>query len=348
MTISLLHKIKVLLPLRFKKTVKAITWLALPWKSKERTKPLILLFHQPADVSRRCDEYTFNVPGELSSLVFSAKFSLNGNTWRTVHSGQPRYPAPQFCLEFHHQDLIEGKNLLKIEAKAPLGRRQLIEYQFSYSQHQRQPRDCIWGEYTELEVEDGYWETTHIDSEWRVRPVPGYEGYDKVLLLSEPFGGGRRIETDMILRKVIPSTEWGFGILPQWGGRPDSEGILPRRGWLFSLVWYFNRYKGYGAEFSERNGIEKAKFNTAYKSSSIEESRKYSVITECRDEKDDENQHIRYVLRFKWWPSDENEPRDWVSLDDKSGWKLPEREYAIGLVCYNCQVDFGPVYISTL
>ena len=344
---SILHKLLQRLPIRIKKSTKAILWVFAPWKYKELNQQLVLLYHQPAGVDQRCDEFTFNVPGELSALVYSAQYSLNGSALRPVPSGGVRYPSPQFCIEFFDQDLLKGNNELKIEVKAPLGRTQAVEFHFTYP-NKRLPKNLIWEKNTELQVEDGYWETALIDNEWRVRPVPGYEGYDKVLLLGGSFIGSRRVETDMILRKVIPSTEWGFGILPQWGGRPDSEGILPRRGWLFSLVWYFNRYKGYGAEFSERNGIEKAKFNTAYKSSSIEESRKYSVITECLDERDSQNKHIRYVLRFKWWASDENESRDWILLDDKSGWKLPEREYAIGLVCYNCQVDFGPVYISTL
>jgi len=342
----LLHQIQRRLPLRLKKTIKALLWQVLPWKSNERTKPLVRLFHQPYNVPRRCDELTFNIPGEQSTLTYSANYCLNNNPWQPVHSGAPRYPNPQFCLEFFHKDLCVGKNVLIIEAKAPFGRTHKIEYQFNYSQHQGQPQDCIWKESSVLEVEDGYWETASIDGEWRVRPVPGYEGYDKVLLLSEPFEGGRRVETNMILRKIIPAKEWGYGILPQWGGRPDPEGTLPRRGWLFSLVWYFNRYKGYGAEFSERQGNNIAKFNTCYRSSNIELLRKYSVITECLDERDAKNKHIRYVLRFKWWPSDEAEPEDWIFLDDKSGWKLPERAYAIGLVCYNCQVDFGPMYIK--
>ena len=73
-----------------------------------------------------------------------------------------------------------------------------------------------------------------------MRSKLGDEGYDRVIVFAGAFSGARRIETDMIFRYRVETGEWGFGLLPLWGGRPDEPTFRPKRGWLFSLAWFFD------------------------------------------------------------------------------------------------------------
>jgi hypothetical protein len=52
--------------------------------------------------------------------------------------------------------------------------------------------------------------------------------------------------------------------------------------------------------------------------------------------------------RTKWWKRGTPEPEHWVRLDDRGTTQLPEAEYAIALLVFNAQVEFGSLEISPL
>jgi hypothetical protein len=310
---------------------------------------LVHLYHPPVRCSRRNYDFTFNLPGCLDDIVSSARYRLNGGSWRSVGQGSPRAPAPEFVIELAVLDMRPGSNRLEIEALASGRAPEIGAWEFDYDpEPPRLPLVVDWSDPI-LEVEDGAWERwEQPNGSCRVRPVPGQEGYDRIVVAAGAFAGGRSIETDVVYRGHTGSTEWGFGLLPLWGGTLDEPEHFPRRGWLFSLSWYFNRYRGVGCEFSMRRGVEKARFCTSYRSLPLAADRPYRICVECRPEVDAQGNHLRYRQRLKWWAADEDPPAHWIELVDTTGWPLPERDYGVALVCYECQADFGPVLINSL
>ncbi|OHB35911.1 MAG: hypothetical protein A2Y08_04035 [Planctomycetes bacterium GWA2_40_7] len=198
-----------------------------------------------------------------------------------------------------------------------------------------------------------------------MRPKPGFEDYDRVLAVTGAFSDGRRIETDMVFRSfkrkasdgpgfpknllnLTNDVPYGFGILPMWGGRPDSQGITPRRGWNFCIAWFYSRYKGVGMEFSYKQGDLSPKWISTYRNFNVEENRKYFLNVECWPEREETGRHVLYRQRMKWWAEGESEPDNWMELDDIAGSTLPDGEYAVALVAHRSQVDFGPVTVKPI
>lgn len=309
--------------------------------------PLVQVFDLPDSFSRRSGEMTVNVSGAVSSFAKEVRYCVNDGQWQEVARGAPRAPMSFFLIEMEATKLRSGTNTLMIEASAFGRPPQSYQRQFKYDPSPVSlpiARDWL---NSEVEAYDGYWEKFLSDDVWRVRPKPGFEGYDRILTVAGAFAEGRRIETDVIFRYKIGDGEFGFGVLPLWGGHPDSAiHNGPRRGWNFSIVWYWNRYQGVGSEFSYKLGKARPDWVNSYRNVALEAEVKYAIVVECWPEYDKNGKHLRYAQRSKWWKWGTPEPDGWIELFDTKGAPLPSGEYGVALVAYNCQVDFGPIKIE--
>ncbi len=314
----------------------------------QESGPLVTVYHPPEHFGRRVRQFSANVTGELSERVESARFRVNDGPWAPLPQGGHRSPPPLFIIEMEFDQLHSGTNRLEIEATGD-GSTQNLDYDFTYDpQPPSLPLEANWS--TEaLVVEDGSWERLSVDEHsWRVRPVPGTEGYDRVLIVAPAFAGGRRIETEMTYRYHVDGGEWGFGFLTFWGGRPEDESFRPKRGWQFGLAWYFNRYRGVGGEFSTRYGVQPYSFTTAYQDYVLEQGTTYRIIAEARREVDGAGRFRRFDQRMKWWPTGEPEPEAWMVLADDQRLPLPDGDYGVAFICFRTQVELGTVTVASL
>jgi hypothetical protein len=309
------------------------------------SQPLVTVYHEPVRFDRRSHAFSANVTGTLADENVTAVYSLNGGPDVELPQGGHRSPPPRFIVEMEADELRAGSNRLDIRARRG-GRTQELSYEFAYDPTPpRLPIELEWKD-AAIVVEDGHWERFQSDDgQWRVRSKPGDEGYDRVIVFAGAFDGARRVETDVIFRYRVDAGEWGFGLLPLWGGRPENTDFRPKRGWLFSLAWFFERQRGVGNEFSQRTGVEPPSFTTAYHDLVLEPDVRYRVITETWPERDASGAFVRYFQRMKWWPAAAPEPAGWIVLADDQRLPLPERDYGVAFVCYRSQVDIGPVRI---
>lgn len=308
----------------------------------------IAVVHLPARFLPRSGSLTANIIGSKALWVQQVRYRLNESDWQPVGNGGRRVPSPLFIIELPPEMLKQGENQLMLAAIPYLGQPYTITHTFAYDSAPPQlPRVVDWAT-ADLDVGDGVWERFEWEGQWRVRPKPGYEGYDRLLLVTGAFSGGRRIETDLIYRGTVNARDFGFGLLPLWGGRPDDETVSPKRGWNFSLVWYWSRYKGVGNEFSYRYGNESPRWINAYRDLALIPNQRYRIVVEVWPEIDQQGHHSYYQQRLKWWPADQPEPEAWLVLNDQAGVSLPAGDYAVALLAYYSQVDYGPVTITTL
>ncbi|MBN2009921.1 hypothetical protein JW960_11315 [candidate division KSB1 bacterium] len=308
---------------------------------------LIHIFHQPDSYSRRYGYFTANICGTIDQHVEKVQYRLNDGQWQDLTQAGPRVPPPLFTLELRDKYLETGKNFVNLKAIPYSGSTSELNLVFDYDPTPiKLPIIQNWSD-VDLDVQDGHWETFIKDGEWRVRPKIGSEDYDRVLAVSGAFAGGRRIETDLIFH-VNKGDPYGFGVLPLWGGRPDDDGVLPSRGWNFSLVWYYSHYNGIGMEFSYKYGENSPAWVSAYRNIQIVPEVKYTLIIECWPEAGSDGKHICYKQRMKWFRSGETDNFDWLKLSDIEGSPLPESEYAVALVAHRTQVSYGPVKITKL
>ena len=265
---------------------------------------------------------------------------------RRANQAEPRIPRPTFTVEILESELRPGRNDLELRASAPLRSGESRTLSFSYDPGPvALPVHIEWTKATQLDVQDGYWEVTPTG---RVRPVPGHEGWDRTLAVTGAFAGGRRVETELTLRGDPPSTGWGFVIFPLWGGRPDDPGVSPRRGWRFSLLWYYKRMSGFGCSFSEKIGPQPSRFAALYRDLRLELDVTYRLVTETWPERSVDGAHLRWRQRCKWWPAGQPEPPRWTEVSDDLGAPLPDVPYAVAIFSLHAAVEFGNVSVQAL
>ncbi|MFO1051419.1 MAG: hypothetical protein U1F36_04335 [Planctomycetota bacterium] len=307
----------------------------------------LVLFHAPAVVTRKAPPLTANITGMWSGDE-PLRYRINGGAWAGLTPQPPRMTRPWFTIELDPQLLSRaGENLLEVEAGT---RRESVTFRYDDSPVQL-PITIDWSRRTgrDLEAQDGVWETVQIDGEWRVRPVPGAEGYDRLLCLTPSFRGGRRIECDMWLRRATqPDLLMGVGVLSMWAGHPDDPGHRPRRGWSFAIGWYYSQYDAIGMEFSHKQGGEGWKWISTYRNEAMQPNVGYHIVMESWAERDAQGALLRYRSRMKWWRKDGAEPKVWQELTDRPGGELFEEEYCVALNAHRCQAEFGPVTISAV
>ena len=317
--------------------------------TSQTDKPLIEILHIPKSFSRRAGELTANVSGRYNRELSELKYRANDSNWITFSPRGSRMPAPFFTVEMRADDLKAGGNTLTIEATPKRGGNQTMELTFDYQPTPISlPTTVDWSQSDQLDVQDGYWEILSADGTSRLRPVPGTEDYDRLVNVTGSFPGGRRVETELILRSHHQERLYGFGIIPMRGGQPDEGGVSPRRGWNFAIAWYYSAYKGIGAEFSLKEGNGDSNWVSSYRNFKHENGVPYRLIAECVSEIDSEGNHLRYAQRMKWFTAGEPEPSEWLEVIDTEGIALPVGEYAVAIVAHRCQVEFGPVTVSAL
>lgn len=310
---------------------------------------LVGIHHLPAVYDRRAGGLTANVTGYVSRFTAGADYRLNDGPWRPVpHDVWPRLSPREFTIELAAADLADGENRLSLRADSILGRHAELERVFVYDPSPPLLPVTVGWQGRDLEAQDGEWEAVEIGGEWRVRPRPGSESYDRLLQVVGAFPGGRRVETDVTFHGSTGDGHFGFGVLPMWGGHVDDGDVAPRRGWAFGLAWYYSRYRGVAGDFSYKMGDGAEAWAGAYRSLRLEEGRRYRVVVEVRPVLDVAGNHAAYALRMKWWPADEPEPVEWVKVADHPGAALPEGEYGVALLAVYCRADFGPVHVVPL
>lgn len=281
----------------------------------------------------------------LAKGVDNLEWRINGGGWRQVGHSK-RNPPPRFTVEVPVQSLISGKNELELRGTAPFRSPEVKTITFQYDGNPiRLPVTTTWQKGSNLDVQDGYWE---ILEGARIRPVPGHEGFDRTVLVTGAIEGGRRVQTEIVFRGRAKGPRYGFGIFPLWGGQPDEEDISPRRGYRFSLLWYSNGTWGYGCEFSEKFGAEEPKWVSIYRGIDLERDKTYRLVTETWPEQMPDGRHVRWRQRCKWWPAEDPEPDQWLSISDDLGAPLPPVEYAVAVFAHNSRVEFGQVTVESL
>lgn len=311
---------------------------------------LVKLFPTPRGYSRRTESFTANVCGMTTRLWKllrgRCQWRVNDGPWVDVRFEGPRAHSRHFRLEVPDSVLRAGLNQVWVRARA-LALEEVATVSFEYDPTPVAPPLVVDWSQTGGEVEDGWWETVLTPQGWRVRPRPGEEGYDRILVAAGAFEGGRRVETDVVFRSSVAGRPFAFGLLPLWGGRPDPRGRSPRLGWSFSLTWLWSRYQGYGSEFSHKVGDGAPLWCNAYRSFAVAPGTRCFIVAEAWPERSADGRHRRWRQRVKWWAEGQDEPDTWLeSCDD--GASLPAGEYGVGLIAYWTQVDYGPVVIRPI
>lgn len=307
----------------------------------------LVVFHAPSIVTRKVPPLTANITGRWSGDE-PIRYRLNGGAWETLVPALPRMPKPWFSIELDPDALlVRGDNQLEIHAGP---RTESLHFAYDPSPPAL-PMLVDWSKLggRELEAQDGVWETVLADGEWRLRPVPGTEDYDRLLCITPSFPGGRRVECDIVLRRATqPDQLMGVGVLPYWAGHPDDPGVRPRRGWSFAIGWYYTLYGAIGMEFSRKQGGEGWRWVSAYRNDFMRPNEPYRCVIEVWAERGRDGKARRYRARMKWWPAAEAEPADWQELVDRPGGALLEDEYCVALNAHRCQAEFGPVRIRAV
>lgn len=314
--------------------------------------PLLEVWHVPDAYARRAGAFSANVAGGMALAgVRRASYRLNGGRASPVGREGPRASRSTFSVELLPGELRPGRNVLEIRAEGWLRPPHVIERTFRYD-----PAPVVLpltNRWTDLDVQDGRWEVVEGSGERRVRPKPGTEGYDRMLAVTGSFGGDRRVETDVVFRRHTlglfhrGAREYGFGVLPLWGGHADAGMHRPRRGWHFGLSWYWSKPGGIGNELSRRDGDGVPAWVNGYRDFAIEPGGHYQIVVETRRMLDAEGAPF-FAQRTKWWRRGDPEPSEWLSLEARVQPRLPDGEYAVALLAFNCQVEFGAVRVREL
>jgi len=316
------------------------------------SSPLIEISHVSETYPRRTEELTANIGGRHHRLSWPPVWQLNDGPDEPVRQGWPRAKWPDFIIEIPVDKLKLGRNEVVIKTSDWMGRSQRLVRSFNYDDRRPSlPLKIDWS-VTPLEIQDGHWETIKRKNGTYVRPKPGFEAYDRIALATGAFPINRRIETTIVYRGHIldriraGAHEFGFGILSLWGGHPGVVNKKPREGWSFALAWYWSKPGGAGNEISYRYNKSKPVWVGSYRDLEVVPDTEYNVVIEVRRYAGDGKPYIQQ--RLKWWKAGDSEPADWVVTEDREGAPLPGGEYAVGLIAYNCLVEFGSIFIAPL
>lgn len=336
-------------------TALVIGWVI--WRYGPPTQDLVEIYHIPDTFARRAGDLTANITGAVSPWATGTEYRLNDGPWHDVGQGGLRAPPPAFTIELTEESLRSGRNTLSIRSSLFGLAPQVTPLSFSYNSSPVDlPVRVDWAQ-ADLDAQDGYWERVSVDGGWRVRPRPGFEGYDRILIVTGAFSQARRVSTEVVFRgytrgrkllDFVRSPLFGFGVLPLWGGRPDTTDAGLRRGWYFGIGWYYSHYNGVGLEFSTRMGGGAPDWVSSYRNLSLEEDTRYFIVIEAWPETDASGGHLGYRQRMRWWSAYDSEPAEWIELADVEGAPLPVRDYAVALVAHRAQVEFGPVLVEPL
>lgn len=204
----------------------------------------------------------------------------------------------------------------------------------------------------DLETQDGRWELAVAPSgetgSW-VRPSPGTEAYDRILLAGPSFSGPRRVEFSFVLDEIRKTpAPYGVGVLALWGGHLETTDRRPRRGWEYALGWWYSAYPGFGVEIARRVDNGPISTDNATRDEPIELGKVYHMALEARPISKKDARGI--ALRMKWSNSkDELESADWILETFDTGQDLSvNKSYAIGVLAHRTSARFSPIQITPL
>ena len=113
------------------------------------------------------------------------------------------------------------------------------------------------------------------------------------------------------------------------------------------MSWYWSKPEGVGNEISYRYGDESPRWQGSYRDFELEPDVPYSVVIEVRRMQDTRGLDY-FEQRSKWWKRGTAEPSSWMTLDDRASARLPENEFAVALLAFNAQVEFGRLEVLPL
>ncbi|MEZ5988057.1 MAG: hypothetical protein R3F30_02820 [Planctomycetota bacterium] len=325
---------------------------ALVWLVVTLLSPPFRVLNAPGHYDHREGALGANISVALRPLVFGPEYRLNGGPWRPLDLGHSRAVTPLTTLEFTPDELRAGENLCELRHRSLLGT-PVDELRFTYDPAEiRLPLHVDWSA-GPVEVQDGWWTRLEVDGGWRVRPEPGYEGYDRILLVVGAIQGGRRVETEVTFRSRVEVSkigEYGFGVFSLWGGHPDEpdRGGGLRRGWRFAMSWFWSKPGGVGNEISERVADGPSHWVNTYRDYDVRPGSTHRVVVETQPAYDQEGVFHGWRIRSKWWPRGADEPQEWMVTWDREGAPLPDLGYGVGLMALLCQVEYGPVEVEAL
>lgn len=313
------------------------------------TDPALEIYNAPATFTRRNLDFTLNVTGRLGAGHEGIQYRVNDGPWRPYSFLRPYADEPFFTIQIPRGLVVPGKNRLTLKAGGWFGSESRKDLEFSYSDAIPQlPITCDWSK-DGLQAAHGGWERVQVDGKWFARVKPGTEGYDRILVLTGAFPGDRRIETRVHFSTApAKGLHYGFGVLPLWGGRPDREGQVPRRGWEFSLAWYYSHRLGVGQEFSYKEADGEPDWLGSYRNYQMREDSWHNIVVEVWRELDDQGRFVQWVQRMKWWQDGEEVPKVWRKLEDSLPRPLDDHEYGVGFVAHRCSIDVGETRILPL
>lgn len=310
------------------------------------TDPALEIYNAPSVYSRRSGDFTLNVTGRLGAGGEQIDYRINGGEWNPYSFLRPYADEPFFTIQIPRSDVSPGQNRLRLRTRRLLGRESVLDLGFAY-EDQRPVLPILrdWS-HGELDAAHGAWERVMVDGKWVARVKPGTEGYDRILILAGAISGPRRIEARVhFLRGPSKGLQYGFGVLPLWGGRPDRRGQTPRRGWIFSLAWYYSNRLGVGQEFSYKRADGEPDWLGSYRNFEIRDGTWHNIIVEVWQERDQDGKFMHWNQRMKWWQDGEARPDRWRILADSLPRPLGDREYGVGFVAHRCSVHLGETKI---
>ena len=313
---------------------------------------LIRFYQVPDKFSKKADYLTLNVSGELAlprRLTSIKSYKINGQRWNLPQTRNSRIKGREFVLEFFAEDLKPGVNKIAVKVENLFGSERIVSISVNYDDTLVELPEGVDGHSGSLEPQDGQWEVVETNHQDVIRPIPGTEGYDRILLASGAFKGGRRVEATMrFVGQASESEDFGFGILPLWGGHPDTLNRSPRRGWKYGLAWYYNPEGGIGIEYSDKFSAERhirvAKFS---KFLAIPGSR-HKIIVDSHQTVNKQGQHLGYRQSMTWYALDSKDQLIKMELDDTREQPLAHIHYSVALLAHRAQVEFWDITITPL
>ena len=298
---------------------------------------------------------TTNITGYRSPLVRDVKFKLSSEQgWKTLNLHSPRLSNRSLVFEFMSSDLNAGENTLQIQSTSFFGISRRHDYTFNAAVQETAFKGTFVRHWTSdaLEAQDGVWEVVPAKDgsadNW-VQPIPGHEGYDRILLVTQPFTGPRRIDLAMTFSEQVgDNPRHGVGVLPLWGGHPDIEDVRPRRGWLYGLAWWYSEYPGFGVEFARKIGGDPVEsINSQMDVPLFAQTYHVRVVV---DEVNNKNGAPVFQMKMKWAKTPaELDSLPWrVEVRDEEGLLSTTSSYAVGLLAHRAAVSFGPVTVTAL
>ena len=314
-----------------------------------QTTELIQFYPMPSVFLNKADGLSLNIHGKLDETVSIKNYRINSGQERMPRADSPRIKDREFVLEFLVDDLQAGKNKLKVTISNMLGRKREVDLSFEYDATTPHLPLVISWQNASLESQDGQWEKIQRGDQVLVRPIPGTEGYDRILLASGAFKGSRRVECTLTFVSRDSSAKlFGFGIMPLWGGHTDSTQLSPHRGWKYGLGWYYSKDEGVGLEFADKIDDDQHITLSKYTKFNPAPGERYKIIIDAQQVLNEHGDHVTYRQTMTWDTLNSNQEPITIELKDDRAEPLKDSHYAVALLAHRAQVEFGPVKVSRI